>query len=163
MIEIVNDVEEYQNSKQNFIINIVGLNEEFNEKIARQYPHVEKEYLRYLKYCSKNGINIIGSIQYVPVDTWALIMCDTLKNNNVFAYDNDYQYIVNVYCPDGKITHKSVKICFAEIAETARKIGATIAVPWAKGLYKKYSNIMMLFGKCRELFEDVDVKIYSLN
>ena len=78
--------EDYFSNTHNFIINYVGLDETINDNLIKQYPHVEKEYLRYLKYCSKNHINIIGSIQYVPVDTWALIMCDTMKNNNVFAY-----------------------------------------------------------------------------
>ena len=88
------------NSTANFIVHQVNCQGVMGSGVALQvaeiYPHVEQEYMKYLRYCKKNRINPLGTAQYVPIDTWAMIMVNTMKNNNVLAYDSQYQYIVNL-------------------------------------------------------------------
>lgn len=159
----VKNEKEYLNCKQNFIINYVGLEEEINENIVNQYPHVKKEYLKYLRYCNKMNYNIVGTIQYIPVDTWALILCDTIKNETITAYDNNYQYIVNVFVPDNKINYKTLRKAFKGIGMLALELNASISIPWNKKLYKKITNVKELQSICSEIFEKkLDVEIINL-
>ena len=48
-------------SKANFIVhkvNSFSLNSNIASQIVDQYPHLEKEYLKYLRYCNKNNYEI---------------------------------------------------------------------------------------------------------
>ena len=124
-------------SKANFIVhkvNSFSLDSDIASQIVERYPHIEKEYLKYLRYCNKNHYDIIGSTQYIPNEPWALIMVDTMKNNNVIDYDTNYQYIVNMFCESTtdegiKTNQKAMRNAFESILEKAKDIGATVAVP----------------------------------
>ena len=87
----------------NFIVNQVVRQEvqsmtKIEEEIFEEYPHIESEYIKYIRHCKKNKINILGNVQYVPVDIWAIVMVDTMKNNNIIKYDENFKYICNVFC-----------------------------------------------------------------
>ena len=157
-------------SKANFIVHQVNCQGTMGSGIARQvadqFPHVESEYLKYLRHCDKNHQNALGTCQYVPVDVWALTMTDTMKNNNITAYDIDYQYIVNMFGQntfgDGLRTDlKAVKKAMADIRDKAQSIGATVAMSWKIGSYTAqewedvYTIIKKTFGN-----SDVDVEIW---
>lgn len=88
-------------SKANFIVhqtNCMGvMGSGVAAQVAQLYLNVEREYLRYCNYCKKHKINMLGTVQYVPTEAWANVMCDMIKNERVEAYDKDYQYIVNLF------------------------------------------------------------------
>ena len=68
------------------------------KSVAETYPHVEREYRKYLNHCNKKGINPLGTVQCVPVHVWALPMINTMDNRSACVYDdNDCQYIVNLF------------------------------------------------------------------
>lgn len=125
-------------------------------EIAEEFVHVEKEYNKYLKYCKKNHIE--PTVQYVPVDVWALIMVDTLKNNDITAYDSDYKYVVNLFGQSMssmglQIDLKNIRNALIDIRNKAEKIGANIAVP-----YKMYgANWKTVYSIIEEIFDESDV------
>jgi len=94
------------NSRANFIVHLVNcqgqsiMGNGVAVQVAEKFSHVETEYRKYLRYCKKNKIKALGTAQYVPSESWAMIMVDTMKNNNVIAYDTNYQYIVNLFGQD---------------------------------------------------------------
>ena len=142
-------------SKANFIVhkvNSFSLDSNIASQIVERYGHIEKEYLKYLRYCNKNYYDIIGSAQFVPVEPWALIMIDTMKNNNVINYDANYQYIVNMFCESAsdegiKTNQKALKKAFESILEKAKDIGATVAIPENVGKF------------VREIIDKYDVEV----
>lgn len=116
--------------------------------------HVEKERMKYVRYCDKNNIELFGTAQYIPSEVWALPMVDTMKNNDITAYDANYQYIVNVFCKDafdGKINLKSMRKALLDVFNKAKNIGAIVAIP---------SNVGTL---AREIIDKsgVDVEIWQ--
>jgi O-acetyl-ADP-ribose deacetylase (regulator of RNase III) len=145
-------------SKANFIVhkvNSFSLDSNIASQIVERYEHIEKEYLKYLRYCNKNHYDIIGSVQFVPVEPWALIMVDTMKNNNVIDYDTNYQYIVNMFCESSsdegiKTNLKAAKKALENIFEKAKNIGATVAIP---------DNIEKLVREIIAKY-DVDVEVW---
>ena len=128
-------------SKANFIVhsvNPISMNSDIAYRISEEYRHVEKEYLKYLRFCNKNNRDIIGSVQYIPIESWALIMIDTMKNNNIIDYDANYQYIVNMFCEsateDGiKTNIKAMKSAFEGVLANAKRLNATVAIPYSIG------------------------------
>lgn len=160
-------------SNANFIVHQVNCQAVMGSGVAKQvadnFPHVEKEYLKYCKHCKKNKKKLLGSVQYVPVDSWALIMCDTMNNDRVDAYDTNYQYIVNLFGQDNfgmgeqHTDLTAMKNCFVDIREKAEKIGASIAMPYKIGSFRGgadwndvYKIIQDVFGKSK-----VDVEIWK--
>lgn len=126
-------------SKANFIVHPTNCQGAMSSGIATQivkrYAHVEKEYMKYIRYCKKNNIELLGTAQYVPNEVWALIMVDTMKNNNVIDFDTSYQYIVNLFCQsvfrEGFHTDlRALKKALIDIREKAERIGATVAIPY---------------------------------
>ena len=124
-------------SKANFLLHQVDstgiMRNGIALQVATKYPHVENEYRKYLRYCSKNNIDVLGTVQYVPVDVWALGMVNTMKNNSVIEYDTGYQYIVNLFCNDIQtytINLPSVKMGLIDVRDKAQKIDAKIALPY---------------------------------
>jgi O-acetyl-ADP-ribose deacetylase (regulator of RNase III) len=145
-------------SKANFIVhsvNPVSMDSDIAYHISEEYRHIGKEYLKYIRFCNKNHYDIVGTVQYVPVDSWALIMCDTMRNDNIVDYDIKYQYIVNMFCEsasdDGiKTNIKAMKSAFESVLVNVKKLNATVAIPNSIGnivrdIIKKY---------------DVDVEIW---
>ena len=162
-------------SKANFIVHQVNCQSVMGSGVAAQvaelFPNVEHEYLRYCKHCKKNKINMLGTVQYVPTEAWANVMCDTMKNERVEAYDKNYQYIVNLFGQDTfgmgvqQTNLKAVKMGMMDIREKAEKIGATVAMPYMIGSFRggadwndMYKIIQNVFGK-----SVVDVEIWKLN
>lgn len=163
-------------SKANFLIHQVNCADTMGSGIAKQvanmYPHVESEYHKYIRYCKKNKINFIGTAQFVPVDHWALIMVDTLKNNNVFDYDKQYQYIVNVFGQenfgyDGKqyTNLKALKNALIDVRNKAQVIGATVALPYGFGSVRGGANWDDVYKIIKDVFScsTVDVEIRKLD
>jgi O-acetyl-ADP-ribose deacetylase (regulator of RNase III) len=170
MIEIIHG--NLFDSDANFIVHSVNCQSVMGSGVAAQvkkyYPHVFKEYVKYLNHCDKNDIDPIGTVQYVPIDVWSLIMVDTMKNKSVIAYDKNYQYIVNLFGQrdygEGLQTDlKAMKKAFIDIRDKAEKIGATVAMPYKIGSCRGgadwndvYKIIKDVFGK-----SDVNVEIWQ--
>lgn len=135
-------------------------------QVAEKYPHVEKEYLKYLRYCKKNNIKPLGTVQYVPNEVWAVNLVDTMKNNYVDAFDSEYQYIVNIF---GQNTYgiglqtdlNAIKRAFKDICEKAKSINATVAVPYKIGSCRGGANWDDVYKIIQTVFENsgVDVEI----
>lgn len=158
-------------SKANFIVhqtNCMGcMKSGVALQVAEQYPHVETEYRKYLNYCRKTKIEPLGTVQYVPNEVWALIMVDTMKNNNVIAFDNNYQYIVNLFGQStyGEGLHtdlKAFKKALMDVREKAEKIGATVAMPYKIGSCRGGANWNDVYTIIKKVFEksSVDVEIW---
>lgn len=125
--------------------------------------HVEKEYLRFLKHHSKTNELVRGCVQYVPNDIWAVGMVDTIKNNDVIAYDDYYQYSVNLFGHDfncgNKDNLKAIKYGLKDIFYKASKINATIAIPYGMGK----ENWNEIYNEIKHLSDDfnVDVELHK--
>ena len=135
-------------------------------QVANKFPHVEQEYMKYLRYCKKNHINPLGTAQYVPVDTWALVMVNTMKNNSVIAYDSQYQYVVNLFGQDdfGMGTQhtnlKAMENAFRDIYKKAKEINASVAMPYMIGSYRGGAKWDDVYSIIKKVFKnDVDVEI----
>lgn len=158
-------------SNANFIVHQVNCQSIMGSGVALQvkerFPHVETEYRKYLNYCRKNKIQPLGTAQYVPTEFWALVMVDTMKNDNVTAFDTNYQYIVNLFGQDTigadvNTDLEAMKKAFIDIRDKAQKIGATVAMPYRIGSCRGgekwenvYAVIKNVFGK-----SNVNVEIW---
>ena len=158
-------------SKANFIVHQVNcmgiMGSGVALQVAERFPHVEAEYLRYLRYCKKNNIDVLGTVQYVPSEVWALPLVDTMRNNNVNAYDTNYQYIVNLFGQDAigeglQTDLKAVKRALMDIRDKARNIGATVAIPWKMSSNRGGANWENIYAIIKKTFgnSDVDVEIW---
>jgi O-acetyl-ADP-ribose deacetylase (regulator of RNase III) len=158
-------------SKANFIVHQVNCQGVMGSgvalQIAERFPHVKKDYIRYVNYCNKNDINLLGTVQYVPTEVWALMMVDTMKNNNVIAFDTNYQYIVNLFGQDtygeGLQTDlKAMKKAFVDIREKAKKIGATVAMPYNIGSCRGGADWNDVYNIIKNVFDksNIDVEIW---
>lgn len=150
-------------SKANFIVHQTNCQGVMGSgialQVAQRFPHVEIAYRKYLQRCKKNHVNPLGTAQYVPSEYWALVMVDAMKNDNVIAFDTNYQYIVNLFGQDafGAGMHtdlNAMKKAFVDIREKAEKIGATVAMPYKIGSCRGgaewsdiYDIIKQVFGK----------------
>lgn len=168
MIKIING--NLFDSKANFIVHQVNCQGVMSSGVAAQvaecYPHVEIEYRKYLRYCKKNKIEPLGTSQYVPSKSWALIMVNTMKNNNVIAYDKNYQYIINLFGQNGyglgelHTDLKAMEKAFIDIKEKAKEIGATVAMPYCIGSFRGGADWNDVYGIIQEVFgEEVNVEI----
>ena len=161
------------NSTANFIVHQVNCQGVMGSGVALQvaeiYPHVEQEYMKYLRYCKKNRINPLGTAQYVPIDTWAMIMVNTMKNNNVLAYDSQYQYIVNLFGQDNygmgvqQTDLKAMERAFQDIYEKAKFIEASVAMPYMIGSYRGGAKWEDVYSIIQKTFKDIDVEICRYN
>lgn len=135
-------------------------------QVAKKFPHVYKEYRSYVNYCKKNGVSMMGKVQYVPVDVWAIGLVDTIKNNNVVTYDRHYQYIANAF---GQKTYgkglqtdiNSLTNCFMDIQLKAEQINASIAIPYKIGCCRGGADWNVVYKIIQEVFDgsDLDVMI----
>lgn len=163
-------------SSANFIVHQTNCQGVMGSGVAAQvrqfYPHVEKEYMRYVRYTKKNKLPLLGTAQYVPVDSWALIMVDAVKNNNIIAYDTKYQYIVNVFGQDdfgtdGKIytNLKALKNALIDVKKKAQAIGASIALPYGIGSVRGNANWDDVYKIIKDVFGNsgLDVEIRKLD
>lgn len=159
-------------SKANFIVHQVNCQSVMGSgvalQVAERYPHVEVEYRKYLNHCKKNKIEPLGTAQYVPTECWALVMVDTMKNNNITAFDNNYQYIVNLFgqkdygIGEQHTNLKAMKNAFIDIKNKAEKIGATVAMPYRIGSCRGGADWNEVYTIIKKVFEksDVDVEIW---
>ena len=118
--------------------------------------------MRYIKYYDKNNDGMLGRVQYVPTEVWAMNMVDTIKNNNVEAYDTDYQYIVNAFCQDVsnykvRTDLNALKKALVDICDKASKIGATVAIPYENEGYRNDTSWNNLYNIVKKVFEQSDV------
>lgn len=158
-------------SKANFLVHQVNCIGVMGSGVALQvkekYSHVEKEYKKYLKHCDKVDVEPLGKAQYVPSEVWAVGMVDTIKNNNVIAYDSEYQYIVNLfgqkdYGMGGQHTNlKAMKNAMIDIRNKAKSIGATVAMPFGIGSVRGGASWSDVYKIIEDVFKDssVDVEI----
>lgn len=144
------------------------MNNDIAKQVLELYPHVEREYNRYIHHCNKNKLPILGTAQYVPVDHWALIMVDTIKNNNVIAYDSKYQYIVNIFGQsdfdtDGKMytNLKALKNAMIDVKKKAQAIGASIALPYGIGNVRGSASWDDVYKIIKDVFgnSELDIEI----
>lgn len=161
-------------SKANFIVHQVNCQGVMGSGVALQvkerFPHVEVEYRKYVQRCKKNNLNPLGTVQYVPSEVWALVMVNTMKNDNVFAYDNNYQYIVNLFGQDDygigeqHTNLKAMKNAFLDIRKKSQAIGATVAMPYKIGSFRGGADWNDVYKIIKDVFNnsDIDVEIYRL-
>lgn len=132
-------------TKANLIVNPVDCMGEYEQSVINsnpefahyldENPHISKEILKYIRFCQKKKKNLYGTVQYVPVDSWALIMCDTMNNNRLAAYDSKYQYIVNAFgykdfnSKEDTFSEKVIRNLLVQIKESAISLGANVAIP----------------------------------
>lgn len=127
---LVNPVDCMGEFEQTFIKN----NPEYS-RFLDENPHISKEILKYIRFCQKKKRNPYGTVQYVPVDSWALIMCDTMNNDKLAAYDSKYQYIVNLFgykdfsSKEDTFSEKVIRNALLQIKEAATNLGANVAIP----------------------------------
>lgn len=160
-------------SKANFIVhqtNCLGvMGAGVALQVAEKFPHVEKEYLKYLRHCKKNKTEALGTAQYVPVDEWALVMTDTMNNTRVTAYDTRYQYIVNLFgqasIGSGMQTNlRAMTKAFEDICDKAKVIGATVAMPYMIGSFRGGANWEDVYAIIKKVFDNkVDVEIWRFD
>lgn len=111
-----------------------GLNGVLMKKICADYPHIDKEYRKYIKHCNKNNINMFGTVQYVPTEVWAMGLVDTIRNNYIDTYDVEYKYIANLFCFEQQgaklvINLDALKSGFTDICNKAKSVDAVVAIP----------------------------------
>ena len=155
-------------SKANFIINQVNsqdMNFGMALKFVEKFPHIETEYNKYLRYCKKNHNEILGTVQYVPNEVWALVMADTMKNENVEAFDINYQYIVNMFCQNvfnnrPQIDFKAMKKALIDVKEKAKNLNAIVAISRSGYKGTEWENFDTVIKK---IFDNsgLEVQIYS--
>lgn len=142
------------------------------KQVATLYPHVEVEYRKYIRHCKKNGNKPLGTVQYVPVDNWSLIMVDTMKNTDVIEYDKEYQYICNLfgqsdygYNGEQYTNLKALKNGLYDIKDKAKKLNAKIAMPYKIGCCRggaDWDNVV--FPMIKKVFgNDIDVELWRLD
>ena len=162
-------------SKANFIVHQVNaqgvMGSGVAAQVAERYPNVEKEYLRYCKYYNKQKKNMLGTVQYVPTEAWANVMCDMIKNDRIEAYDKDYQYIVNLFGQNNfgigeqHTDLKALKKGMLDIRDKAERIGATVAMPFKIGSHRGGANWSDVYKIIQDVFgkTNVDVEIWKLD
>lgn len=162
MIEIVNG--NILDSEANFIVHSCDCSGNAESDFDKVLPHIEKERMKYIRHCNKNGIELKGMNQFVPTEVWALVMIDTMKSNNIIAFDSDYQYVVNMFCQntsDGECNtdFKAMKKALEDIREKAQKIGATVSISYnthSTNWNDFYNVIKKVFGQ-----SNVNVEIWQ--
>lgn len=157
-------------SKANFLVHQVNCQGVMGSGIAKQvaerYPFVDKEYRRYVFHCQKKNKKILGTVQYVPLEVWAIGLVDTLKNDRIEKYDKDYQYIVNLFGQENYGTGiqtdlTELKNAFIDIRDKALSVGATIAIPYRIGSCRGGADWNDVYTIIKKVFENsgVDVEI----
>ena len=138
-------------SKNNLLIKIVGVDEAGEE--FSDIPHIKKEYNKYVHYCQKNNINPIGTVQYIPAEVWAMVMVDTMKNNNIIDYDKNYQYAVLLYGKNdsSELDIDAVKKALIDIRNKAEQMKASVSIV----LDNKVYNII------NDVFNNFDIEIWK--
>lgn len=160
-------------SKAEFIVHQVNCQGVMGSGVAAQvaemFPHVETEYRKYLRYCKKNKIEPLGTAQYVPSEVWAVMLVDTMKNEQLEPCE-DYQYIVNLFGQsdygEGLQTNlKAVKNAFIDICNKAKSLGATIAMPYKIGSHRGGADWNDMYKIIEDVFENsgVNVEIWRLD
>lgn len=134
-----------------------------SEKVSSDYPLVEKEYIKYVKKSKKDKLDMLGKVQYIPSESWAMVMVDTMKNNHIEAYDDNYKYIASAFVKEtsdssGYTDLISVHRCLLDIESKARSIGATVAIPYkfACGRNAKWDDIYKIVS---QVFDRSDVVV----
>lgn len=156
-------------SEAKIIVNPVSYLEHANSSLTGLffdiYPHVEREYLRYLKHNKKNKESLLGCVQYVPKDSWAMVMCDTIENKHIEAYDNSYQYIVNLFVQENGyddyafINMKAIKKGLENIKHVAQKLDADIAIPFKFNIEMSDSDWEKICDLVQKILVETDVEI----
>lgn len=104
MIEIIN--ENILHSGADIIINPVdysmdcsgGIYSKMNSLIGEEMPWVKTEYRKYIRKHNKEQHKILGTVQFVPTEVWAVGLTDTMKTNNqITMYGNDFAYVANIF------------------------------------------------------------------
>lgn len=158
MIEIVKG--NILDSEANFVVHSCDYSGNADSDFDKVLPHTEKERMKYIRHCNKNGIELNGTNQFVPTEVWALVMVDTMKNNNITAFDSNYQYIVNMFCQstfDGEFNTdlKAMKKALEDIREKAHRIGATVSVSYNT----RSANWNDFYNVIKKVFEKSDVNV----
>ena len=156
-------------SDANLVVNIVNCSGYMDAKWQKLYPHVDIQYRKYLVYCNKNNIEPMGTCQYVPKDSWAIGLTDTMKNNDLYNYDEPYQFIVNMFVD--KSTTNKIQIDFnalnsalKNLKQKAKILKATIAIPYGidfVGYSKKWKVIWeQIWQAIHKCFDNSDIEVY---
>lgn len=159
-------------SKANFIVHQVNCQGVMGGgvalQVAEKYPHIEIAYRKYLQHCKKNNIKPLGTVQFVPVDVWAMAM---VNNNTVMDYDKNYQYIVNLFGQDSfgmgecHTDLKALRTGFTTIRDTAVSLGASVAMPYKIGSFRGGASWDDVYSIIENVFKDsaVNVEIWKLD
>lgn len=157
-------------SKADFIVHQVNcqgvMGSGVAEQVAAEYPHVEREYLKYLRYCKKNHISPLGTVQYVPNQVWAIGFVDTMKNNRIEPCC-DFQYIVNLFGQNDygiglQTDYNALEKAFKDIYAKAIKINATVAMPYKISCVRGGGDWNVVYPLICKVFDGVNVELWKL-
>lgn len=104
MIEIIN--ENILRSGADIIINPVDCNGNNCSSVWNfsndEMPWVETECRKYVRKHNKEHNIILGTVQFVPTEVWAIGLIDTMAiNNQIVPCGKDFAYIANIFiCHD---------------------------------------------------------------
>lgn len=173
MIEIVNG--NLFDSKETLIVHQVNCVGRMGSGVAKQvsdtYPHVAKEYRKYLNHCNKKNINPLGTIQCVPVHVWALPMINTMDSKGIYVYDEkECQFIVNLFGQhdigaglqtDINALEKALK----SVLSIASKLHCDVAMPYKIACCRGGADWNDVYTIIKKVFDNssVNVKLYKLD
>lgn len=133
MIEIIN--ENILHSGADIIINPVDCNgvpcSKLGGLIGNEMPWVEIDYRKYLRKHNKEQHKILGTVQFVPAEVWALWLVNTMEINNTITSRDVVSFIANCFVCDnynGNYDVESTLKCLSVIRERA-DAKSTIALP----------------------------------
>ena len=143
MVEVING-QNILDTEAEYIVCLTTKDENSNTQLDMfedKYPHIWKEYSKFLKHWKKSKSSesnlYLNNIQFVPIDSWALVMCDTYKNEQIVPYDKKYQYVCNV--PNGLCKDERGKLVLdiniferhlIKIHDIAKENGGSVAIKW---------------------------------
>ena len=173
MVEIVNG--SLFDSDAELIVHQVNCVGKMGAGVAKQvhdyYPHVYKEYIKYINHFLKHEVSPLGTAQFVPIHVWALPMVDTMKSSSVFNYDaRDCQYIVNLFGQEdigtGMQTDvNAFKNALMSIKTVAEAQNMRVAMPYKIACGHGGANWNDIFSIIKQVFDQssVHVELWKLD
>lgn len=150
MIEIIN--ENILHSGADIIINPVDCNgvpcSKLGGLIGNEMPWVEIDYRKYLRKHNKEQRNILGTVQFVPAEVWALCLVNTMEINNAIASCDVVSFIANCFVCDNYNDNYDVESTLKCLSVIRERTDATSTIALPEDFITHTSD-----GFCEELME----------